>query len=304
MMERSSQPIPADLAGERADKILAEVAGISRQQARLLIEGTGGVTIDGRRVAANQRLAGKVIDYPLVEPPQVLAAEPVPFAVMYEDRDLLVVDKPAGVVVHPGAGQTSGTLVAGLLARYPELAGVGQEGRWGLVHRLDKDTSGLLIVARTEAAYERLVTELRERKVRRRYLALARGAMDMPTGTIDAPIGRDPVHPTKKTVAADGRPARTHYRLLRTVSDYSLLEVTLETGRTHQIRVHLAAIGHPVMGDRTYSRKPESIPVRRMFLHAAFLEFEHPVTGAAMALESPLPAELAGILDKLGSLPA
>lgn len=301
-MERRSVPIPADLAGERVDKILARLSGTSRHGARLLIEGEEGVTVDGVTVGANQRVDGGLLEFPVLAASSKVVAEHVPFTVVHEDADLLVIDKPAGVVVHPGAGQTSGTLVAGLLERYPELEGVGQTDRWGLVHRLDKETSGLLLVARNNLSYESLAAALRARQIHRRYLALVHGVMDMPTGTIDAPIGRDPAHPTRKTVAADGRPSRTHYKVLSSTTAVSLLEVTLETGRTHQIRVHLTAIEHPVVGDRTYGRRPDPVPVRRMFLHATALEFIHPGTGEHAAFESPLPPELAGILDRIGNL--
>jgi 23S rRNA pseudouridine1911/1915/1917 synthase len=295
--------IPANLAGERVDKIVAQLAGISRQSARALIDGHDEVTVDGRQVTANERVSGGVLAYPIPPPRVVLAAEHVPFGVVYEDSDLVVVDKPAGVVVHPGAGHEAGTLVGGLLERFPELEGVGQADRWGLVHRLDKETSGLLLVARNQVAYQRLVAALAARRIHRRYQALVRGVMEMPTGTIDAPIGRDSLHPTRKRVTGEGKPARTHYRLLASYDRHSLLELTLETGRTHQIRVHLAAIDHPVVGDRVYNRKPESV-AGRMFLHAAELEFEHPSSATPVALSSPLPAELLRILERLGSLPA
>lgn len=302
-MERRSVAIPAELTGERVDKIVAKLAGISRQQARQIIEGEETVKVDGLPVAADLRVDGGVIDFPLPISPPALVAERVAFGVVHEDGALIVVDKPAGVVAHPGAGSTGPTLAAGLLARFPELEGVGQAGRWGLVHRLDKETSGLLLVARTKESYEQLVADLAARKIHRRYLALAHGAMEMATGTIDAPIGRDPTHPNRKRVTSDGRAARTHYRLLGTANDLSLLELTLETGRTHQIRVHLAAIDHSVVGDRTYSRKPNPAPLRRMFLHAANLDLVHPTTGENQSFESPLPDDLADFLHRLGSFP-
>ena len=295
--------IPSGLEGERADKIVAQLAGVSRSAARALFDSDPGVLVDGRRVAANERLAGGVLAFSPPETAETVAPEVVSFGVIHEDNDLIVIDKPAGIVVHPGAGQSRGTLVAGLLERYPELEGVGQSDRWGLVHRLDKETSGLLLVARTTESYERLVADLAARRIHRRYLALVHGAMEMATGTIDAPIGRDPLHPTRKRVTSDGRPARTHYRLLGTVDELSLLELTLETGRTHQIRVHLAAIEHAVVGDRTYSREQSAIPLRRMFLHAAKLDLVHPTTRESHSFASPLPAELADFLRRMGSFP-
>ena len=299
-MSVRSLTIPPELVGERADKVVARLAGVSRQIARDLIEGEEGVEVDGRRVSASQRLEGRVVTIPIVAPPPPVAPEGVAFAVLHEDHDVLVVDKPAGVVVHPGAGRSTGTLVSGLLARYPELEGVGQADRWGLVHRLDKETSGVLLVARTTESYETLVAALAARRIHRSYQALVHGRVQMPTGTIDSPIGRDPLHPTKKKVVPDGRPSRTHYRVVWATDAVTLLEVTLETGRTHQIRVHMAAIGHPVVGDRTYSRRPA--PLRRTFLHAAEIRFSHPRSGAEIVVSSPLPAELAVVADRLGRL--
>lgn len=291
-------PIPAELAGDRADKIVAQLGGVSRQRARSVF--ALGVTVDGEPVAPDQRVGPGVIEFEKIEADPGLTPEPVAFTVVYEDLDLLVVEKPAGIVVHPGAGKESATLAAGLLDRFPELAGVGGEHRSGLVHRLDKETSGLLLVARNGAIHTQLSAQLAARDIHRRYLALVHGEMAMPTGTIDAPIGPDPNHPTRKKVSSEGRPARTHYRVLWSGSDASLLEVTLETGRTHQIRAHMASIDHPVVGDRLYSRRPSLIPVRRMFLHAAGLRFTHPRTGAEIEVSADLPSDL---LQALGHLP-
>lgn len=289
--------IPDHLRGERADKVVAELAGVSRVKARDLF--SGGVAVNGAAVEPKTRLDGGVVEFPA--PVAVLRPGPeeVAFAVMYEDDDLLVVDKPAGVVVHPGAGRTRGTLAAGLLHRYPDIEGVGQEGRWGIVHRLDQGTSGLMVIARTQAAYARLSSDLAARSIHRTYLCLVHGVPSMPTGTIDAPIGRDPQHPTRKKVVALGRPARTHYRTVSEHEVASLLEVELETGRTHQIRVHLAVIDHPVVGDRVYSRRVDPVSVKRIFLHATRLRFAHPRTGIEVIVESPLPDDLRGSLNEL-----
>lgn len=282
--------IPPELVGERADKIVATLAGVSRQTARALF--ATGVVVDSRPVAPDQRISGREIEFEQPARAPILEPEAVPFQVRYEDEYLLVVDKPAGVVVHPGAGRESRTLAAGLLMLYPELEGIGGDRRAGLVHRLDKETSGLLLVARSEEVHGRLVKELSARRIHRQYLALVHGEMEMPTGTIDAPISRDPTRPTRQKVSPEGRPSRTHYRVRWQGEGLALLEVDLETGRTHQIRVHLAAIGHPVAGDRAYSRHGSAKGLRRMFLHAARLRFRHPVTEIELTVDSPLPAEL------------
>lgn len=297
MTSRVEQVIPDRLAGERADKIVAELAGVSRERARQLF--VVGVTVNGSAVDPSNRIPGGSIAFERPEAEKGTVAEDVPFEVRFEDADVLVVDKPAGIVVHPGAGRTTGTLASGLLHRYPELEGIGQEGRWGIVHRLDQGTSGLLLVARTAASYGFLTEEMAARRIHRSYLALVHGVPAMPTGTIDAPIGRDPVHPTRKKVVPDGRPARTHYRVKEDFGRTSLLEVDLETGRTHQIRVHLSTIGHPVVGDRSYTRRADPVRVGRIFLHAARIVFNHPVTGAEIIVESALPADLEASLESM-----
>ncbi|HKY48119.1 MAG TPA: RluA family pseudouridine synthase [Acidimicrobiia bacterium] len=297
MKSRLEQVIPDRLAGERADKIVAELAGVSREKARRLFE--QGVTVDGSPVDPNHRISGGSIEFARPVADIGTVAEDVPFDVRWEDEAVLVIDKPAGIVVHPGAGRKTGTLASGLLHRYPELEGIGQEGRWGIVHRLDQGTSGLLLVARTAGSFEFLTAEMAARRIHRSYLALVHGVPAMPTGTIDAPIGRDPVHPTRKKVVPDGRSARTHYRVKEEFGKTSLLEVDLETGRTHQIRVHLSTIGHPVVGDRSYTRRADPVRVKRIFLHAARIVFNHPVTGAEIIVESPLPADLVAALESI-----
>jgi len=294
--------VPVDLAGERADKIVAVVAGLSRSVARSLID-DGLVTVRGEPVDPKQRLPEGVelaIEMPVQHR---LEAEAMPLVVRYEDDHVAVVDKPAGLVVHPGAGRASGTLAAGLLARWPGIEGVGQTDRWGIVHRLDREVSGLLAVALTEVAYESLVGSLARRSVVREYRSLVWGELDAATGTIDAPIGRDPRAPARMATQVEGRPARTHYRRTAHWSQagLSLLEVSLETGRTHQIRVHLSSIGHPVVGDRVYGRPgPPSVDPRRVWLHAAHLGFDHPVSGEPVSVDSPLPDDLRASLDALG----
>lgn len=298
----SQYVVPADLAGERADRIVAVLAGISRSIARSLID-ERLVLIEGAPVDPKQRLLEGVeltIAVPVV---QGLEAEDIPLVVRYEDDHVAVVDKPAGLVVHPGAGRATGTLAAGLLARWPGLEGVGQTDRWGIVHRLDREVSGLLVVALTGIAYESLVEALARRSVARDYRALVWGALAAATGTIDAPIGRDARFPARMATQVEGRPSRTHYRRVARWSQagLSLLEVGLETGRTHQIRVHFSSIGHPVVGDRVYGRPgPEGVDPHRVWLHAAHLGFAHPVTGEAISVDAPLPDDLQASLEVLG----
>lgn len=293
--------VPADMAGWRLDRVVAALADVSRAEARALVD-EGRATLDGRPAPASTRVgAGATIavDMPPPEPPFV--PEEVPFGVRHEDQQLLVVDKPPGVVVHPGAGTTGPTLVAGLLHRYPDLEPLGRERRFGLVHRLDRDTSGLLVIARTDRAFDRLTAALKAREIHREYLALLHGHLDAATATVDAPIGRDPRRPTRMAVRSDGRPSRTHFARTAEWSEVTLSRVTLETGRTHQIRVHAASIGNAVVGDGTYGRsRAVSVTVPRMFLHARRLELAHPSTGKAIEVESPLPDDLASVLAALG----
>ena len=299
--------VPAALAGERLDRIVSLVTGASRADASVLVA-AGGATVDGVVATSGKvrLVAGQEVEIDPSRLPQPVAPQPdaaVVFDVVHADDDVIVVDKPAGLVVHPGAGNPDGTLVNGLLARYPEIATVGQEGRPGIVHRLDVGTSGLLVVARSERAYHQLVAALANRDVGRRYRTLVWGRPANPSGVIDAPIGRDHRDPMKMAVVVDGKVARTHYRTLHTyrqVADVAELECRLETGRTHQIRVHLAAIGHPVVGDGTYGGARSAVRPPRAFLHAASLEFRHPGTGVTMSFDAPMPADLQQLLDQLG----
>jgi 23S rRNA pseudouridine1911/1915/1917 synthase len=296
--------VPESLAGERVDRAVALLTGWTRSEVQELVA-AGSVLVDGARVPKSRKLeAGSVID--LLDEPRVATGLPAPdpaidVVVRYEDADLVVVAKSAGLVVHPGAGHADGTLVNGLLARYPELADVGDPTRPGIVHRLDRDTSGLLVVARTSAAYEGLVDMLAEHDVERRYDALVWGVPDAPRGVIDAPIGRSMRRPTRMAVREGGRVARTAYEVVSTFPDPGVarMECRLETGRTHQIRVHLQAIGHPVVGDAAYGGARPAISLDRPFLHAGGLAFAHPVTGEAVAVEEPLAPELAALLDQL-----
>jgi 23S rRNA pseudouridine1911/1915/1917 synthase len=222
--------------------------------------------------------------------------------VVHADEHVVVVDKPAGLVVHPGAGRATGTLVQGLLAVYPDVAGVGDPARPGVVHRLDQGTSGLLVVARTALAYTSLVGQLAARTVGRRYRALAWGRLEPDVGTIDAPVGRGSGDRTRMVVTTTGRDARTHYQVLgryESPAPLTLLECRLETGRTHQVRVHLAAIGHPLVGDGRYGGSRSALPAARPFLHASRLVFDHPATGQRLQFEAPLPPDLEAIRELL-----
>jgi 23S rRNA pseudouridine1911/1915/1917 synthase len=293
--------VPGELDGARLDKAVATLLGVSRNEARRLCD--SGVLLQGQASPAKSTVSeGDRIVAPVPTGAPSLAPEPVKFEVLLETADYLVVDKPAGLVVHPGSGHSSGTLAAGLLSRYPDIEGVGEPGRWGLVHRLDRDTSGVMIVARTAEAHTALSEALANRRIKRVYTALVSGVLDIPTGTIDAPIGRDPAQPMRRAVVASGKPAVTHYVVDRVYpqDDATLIEVTLETGRTHQIRVHLAAIDHPVIGDRTYGGRPTRVKAPRTFLHAAEISFVDPIFGEPVHVKSELPHDLVAVLDGLG----
>jgi 23S rRNA pseudouridine1911/1915/1917 synthase len=254
--EEATERIPAALAGERLDRVVALITGLSRREATTLVTG-GDVLVNGSPTASRAARLDEGDEVavrwdPAIghEPPAADATVVVP--VVHEDDQVIVVDKPPGLVVHPGAGRAGGTLVNGLLSRYPEVAGVGEAFRPGIVHRLDRETSGLLVVARTPDAHRSLTAQLADRSVRRQYLALVWGDMAVETGTVDAPVGRSAREPTRMAVTERGRPAVTHYRVLERFRDpvtATLVSCRLETGRTHQIRVHLQAIGHPVVGD-------------------------------------------------------
>ena len=294
--------VPASLAGERVDRAVALLTGWSRADVAALIE-QGAVLVGGQPVAKSRRLAeGEEVDVegePEADAPPV--AEPVEFPVVHADADIVVLVKPAGLVVHPGAGHETGTLAAGLLHRFPEVSGVGDPMRPGIVHRLDRDTSGLMVVARSPRAYDALTAALAKREVERRYLALAWGRFDARRGTIDAPIGRSATRRTRMAVREAGKEARTGYEVLAQYDHpiCALVECRLETGRTHQIRVHLAAIGHPVVGDGTYGGDRNPLRPGRPFLHAHSLAVTHPATGEHLEFSDPLPPELAAVLTPL-----
>lgn len=305
---RLVETLPAALDGERIDRVISLLADISRRQAVELLA-DGRATVNGERpdkpssrVAAGDEV---VIDVPATD--SSLQPDPtVAFDIVHVDDQVIVVDKPPDLVVHPGAGVVDATLVNGLLHHHPELAEVGEPDRPGIVHRLDRGTSGLLMVARTELAYHHLVAQLAERTVHRRYLALAEGLVESDEGLIDAPLGRSPGRSgrsMRRAVVADGRPARTRYRVEQrlTGAELTLLSCRLETGRTHQIRIHLAAIGHPVVGDVQYGAKAAGMG--RPFLHATELAFVHPTSGETLRFQSDLPDDLTAALERLSSTP-
>jgi 23S rRNA pseudouridine1911/1915/1917 synthase len=286
--------VPPERAGERLDALLAERLG-SRTRAQRLIE-EGRVTVDGAPTAKRHRVrAGEVIEVDEPPEPPAPARVDVPFAVAHEDEHLLVVDKPAGVVVHPARGHRGGTLAQALAGR---AAGGDDEWRAGIVHRLDRDTSGLMVVAKSDEAHRRLKAMIQRREVTREYLALVLGRPPSRSGTIDAPIGRDRRHRTRVSTDTDEpRDAVTHFVVERMLPEATLLRVRLETGRTHQIRAHLQAIGHPVAGDPEYGGGG-AFGLPRQFLHAARLAFDHPFGAGRLDLSSPLPADLARALPE------
>ena len=299
-----SEPLRAEVdstqVGRRLDVVVAEMSGMSRARAGELV-GAGTVRVGGRVERKSYRVAAgdvveieKRVDVP-VEPPSGID-------VVYEDEHLLVANKPSGVVVHRAAGVRGGTLVDALVASGRPLAPAAGGDRPGIVHRLDRDVSGLLVVAKTDDVYNALTTAMRNRDIERRYVALVHGVPDVDKGKIDAPIGRHPRHRTRMAVLPEGRASVTWFGVVERFADAALLDVRLETGRTHQIRTHLASIGHPIVGDAAYGRDPafaRKLGLRRPFLHARSLSFEHPHTGERVEVTADLPDDLVRALDEV-----
>jgi 23S rRNA pseudouridine1911/1915/1917 synthase len=298
--------VPDGAAGSRADRFVADATGYSRAYVQRLI-GEGGLSSDGERVRSRDPVrAGQLLE--LVVPEATvdeLVPEDIPLDVVYRDEDVIVIDKPAGLVTHPAPGHDRGTLVNALLGMEAGAGGLGTTAgrhRPGIVHRLDRDTSGLIVVARNDSAQASLQAQLKARRVRKAYLALAGGVVNAQVGRIEKPIGRDPRNRMRMAVTAEGKPATTGYRVRERFAEWTLLELDLITGRTHQIRVHLASIGHAVAGDQVYAtgpvrRGPDRLA--RLFLHAWKLEFVSPGSGRLVRCEAPLPNELEAVLDGL-----
>jgi len=301
-MRRETIVVPETAQG-RVDRFVADASGLSRSYVQKLIS-EGHVTASGSAVKANDTIIpGWVLDLEVPDPkPLDLEPEPIPLSVVYEDDDMLIVDKAAGLVVHPAVGHWTGTLVNALLARDTEYGGIAGVQRPGIVHRLDRDTSGLLMVAKHDKSQASLMAQLKARGVKKTYLGLVQGSVAATTGRIEAPIGRDPNHRTRMAVVPDGRDSVTGYRVRERLGAWTLLELDLVTGRTHQIRVHLAAIGHPLAGDPVYGngtsrRGPEGST--RLFLHSWRLELESPTDGHLIRATAPLPPELELVLEGL-----
>jgi len=295
-----------DGSGGRVDRVVSDLSGLSRSRIQRLIS-DGHLTVDGVPLKARSVVrAGDalLLQVPAAKPADI-EPEAIPLEVLYEDPDVLVVNKPAGLVVHPSPGHWSGTMVNALLARDTEYGGIAGVQRPGIVHRLDRDTSGLIMVAKTDAAQAGLMAQLKARRVKKTYLALVQGSVEATAGRIEAPIGRDPRQRTRMAVVPDGRPSVTGYRVRERFRGWTLLEVDLVTGRTHQIRVHLAALGHAVAGDTVYGtgtsrRGPDGL--ERLFLHAWRIVFASPATGELVRVEAPLPEALDSVIGQLRAI--
>lgn len=300
-MQQFEYDIDPACAKKRLDVFLTEVqADITRSYIKKLIE-TERVTVNGAPAKAHYKLKeGDHVEVEVPDPePLEVRPEAIPLDIVYEDASLIVINKPPGMVVHPAPGHSGGTLVNALLHHCDDLAGIGGVERPGIVHRLDKDTSGLIVAAKTETCMQSLTRQFKERDIRKVYLALAKGTFESKTGVIDVPIGRHKTHRKKmSTHTSAGREAQTRYEVLRQLDGFAYVQLFPRTGRTHQLRVHLALIGHPILGDRLYGGTlgPGLPPIERQALHAYRLELTHPVTENLLQLESPLPPDMETLL--------
>ncbi len=305
-MSNQTINLTLDNAGARLDKALVNaLPDLSRTQIQRLLK-EGQITVDGQSAKANRRLSGgEQVVITLPEPQETdIIPENIPLDIQYEDDDLLLINKPAGMVVHPAIGHPSGTLVNAVLGYCPNLAGIGGEKRPGLVHRLDMNTSGLILVAKNDHALHYLQAQFKERTIGKTYLALVEGQVQPTAALIDAPIGRDPRQRKKMTViiargGIKSRSAQTEYETAVSYDDHTLLSCKLHTGRTHQIRVHMAYIGHPIVGDSVYGRRKQTIKLKRQFLHATILQFKRPLDNKELTFRVELPSELQAVLDSL-----
>lgn len=307
----ASKPQPPVLSfvveegGKRLDKVVGDrVPELSRTQGQRLID-AGHVTVDGhpRKPAYRVEPGEEVtVQLPVEEPHPSLTPEQIPLDIVYDDEHMLVVNKPAGLVVHPGPGHPDGTLVNALLYHYPSIEDVGPPGRVGIVHRLDRETSGVLVVAKNQAALESLQALFKNREVEKAYLALVNGRVEPGEGIIEVPIGRDPTDRQKMAALSGGKYSRTRFRVVRRYRRHTLLEAHPYTGRTHQVRVHLSWLGYPVVGDTIYGRRRQPLLKGRHFLHASELTFSHPFTNQKMTFRAPMPEDLEDVLRPLGAL--
>lgn len=296
--------IGPNMLKERIDTFLSKKIGLSRSQVEKLIK-NGHVKINNQLAKSGYRVKRDDRVHVMVPEPSSIEAKPqeMPLSIVYEDKDIIVINKPRGLVVHPAAGNTEGTLVNALLFHCRDLSGIGGSIRPGVVHRLDKETSGLIVFAKNNEAHANISAQIKDRKVKKLYWAIVHGDVKSNNGQIDVPLGRHPVHRKKMTVITSSklksRSALTHYKVLRRLKGYTLLELDLKTGRTHQIRVHLSYIGHPIVGDGTYSRKKNEFGVSGQMLHAKTLAFNHPITGKYMEFNADIPEDMKRVLGTL-----
>ena len=298
-MERFEAAVPPSLAGMRLDACLAQMSGLTRSRCGQLIE-KGDVWLEGKTAKGKIKgKAGQVVCWQISEPEQLdLVPEPLPIEILYQDEDLAVINKPRGMVVHPGAGVDNGTLVNALLYHLDHLSGINGTLRPGIVHRLDKDTSGVLLVAKNDEAHQSLSRQIAEKTAQREYLCVVLGNIKQDSGLVDAPIGRDKTQRKKMAVVPGGREARTNYTVVHRFGDMCLVRCCLETGRTHQIRVHMSHIGHPIVGDPVYGPKNMRDEQNGQLLHAAKISFTHPKTGERLSFYAPLDEYFKSFLKK------